>query len=226
MTATAPRVMTDYMARMGVCRLIMFDSEVEAWRYPLDTANSIYDDETQEDLDYYIGHLPLVVPGLSVVKAGLSGNRLRGHIWFTWDLKAMWARIREVFGLYGVADERLAYMQCSGEVAPREGQMMLPGVVIPERRVTSSGPMTAAWTEWGLMTMDGSYCKRICHPDRGGPGAIPFSSQRCEVGNEWWLVGSRGDSEDVMTLEIQGSPLDGRTKDNLLLNLRNYRRAA
>jgi len=220
-----PRVPGDYMARMGMFRSIGFDSEAEAWRYPLDRAMCSYDDETQEDLDHYVEHLPLVVPGLEVVEAELRAGRtcgLRGWLWFTWSRDAMWARIREVLAEYGVADERLAYMQCSGVIEPREGQMTLPGVVIPERRVTSSGPVMAAWTVWGLKTIDSGFCQRICHPDRGGPGAIPYSSRRCVVGNDWWLVGSRGDSKAILSLEIQASPLDVRTQANLLDNLRNY----
>lgn len=44
-----------------------------------------------------------------------------------------------------------------------------------------------------------------------------------EVGDSWWLVGSRGDSLEVMSLEIQGSPLEAHVKANLLYNLGNYR---
>lgn len=225
MTSYAPR---DYMARMWMHRDdIGYDPEVKAWRYSIRTAIRSYEDETQEDLDDYVERLPLVVPGLKVVKALLHKHHARdvarGYIWFTWTRKAMWARMREIFDEFRVADERLAYMVCRGVIEPRNGQLRLPGVVRQEGVVTSRGIVTAAWTPWGLQRMDGGFCRRISSPDRGGLAAIPYGDRQCVVGNEWWYVGSRGDSEAIMTLEIQASPLDGRTQENLLDNLKTFR---
>jgi hypothetical protein len=144
-------------------------------------------------------------------------------IWFTWSREAMWARYKAIFEEFGVADERLAYMECSGTY--KRKQPSLPGIVYPEPQSTGGGGVFAGWTTYGLQRMDAGFAARITSPNRGGPDAIPFSSQLCEVGDEWWLVGSKGDSEEVMSLEIQGSPLDERTKENLLYNLRNYRQS-
>lgn len=209
-----------YLARNWKCRnWIDWDEEKKAWKYPIETALYYNDDETQEDLDKYARTLPLNVPGLKVVDSILTerkfrSDRRRGYVWFTWSRKAMWNRIEEVFKKYGVADERLDYIKCSGKIIPENGQLRLPGIIEQNER---------AYTVYGLKKIDHGFCHRILQPNKGGPEAIPFESQRCIVGNEWWYVGSKGDSLEIMTHEIMASPLDARTQDNLLYNLKNHR---
>jgi hypothetical protein len=198
------------------------DNEDGQWRYPVRTFLQKCD--TEEALADHAELLTLVVPGLCVQHTELrAGRREReGYIWFTWSREGMWERIRECFEEFGVADERLAYLECSGTL--QGSQRRLPGVVEPEPRIKCSGFVTAAWTRYGLQEMDSGFCQRIMQPDRGGPRVVPYASQRCVSGNEWWLVGTRGDSEEVMAQEIEGSPLDAGTKENLLFNLANCRR--
>ena len=217
-------IVTDYMARGRIHRDHIKKEGADLWCYPLDTAPDMHRDETQESLDYYAERLSLVVPGLQVTRSSLQKNSdspFRGYIWFTWSIDAMWARIREVFEKYGVADERLDYMKCSGKLEGK--QLRLPGFIEPESRHESLPGLYHGWTVHGLMKMDSGFSHRIKHPDLGGPEAIPFCSQCCVVGNEWWRVGSKGDSKEVLAQEIGASPLEERTKENLLCNLNNYR---
>lgn len=210
-----------YLARMGYNRdhIVMDEG---AWRYPVD---SFLEGSSQELLDRYEELLPQVVPGLCVARAGFLDSRVvgrRGYLWFSWTLDGMWRRIREVFEEYGVSDERLAYSLCSGVL--NKIQLRLPGMVEPESRSKRIAGVFASWTQYGLQNMDSGFCQRIREPDRGGPGTTPYASQRCVVGDDWWLVGTRGDSMEVMSLEILGSPLDARTKENLLTNLNQFRK--
>jgi hypothetical protein len=220
----APETVRRYLARGGRCRNGMeWDNEVGAFQYDVHTVY-VREDTTQKDVDSTAKVLPFVVPGLKVVRAELRRSRSykdTGIVWFTWDRESMWARYRELFEEYGAADERLAYQQCSGTVYSPDGQQRIPGVVDVEPRSTGGWGIGAAWTRYGLMQMDGGFCHRILDPNRGGLEAVPHGSQRATVGNEWWLVGSRGDSPEVLSLEIQGSPLHDETKENLLYNLGN-----
>jgi len=226
-----PETVRHYLARMGMNRNNMeWEGEEarEEIRYPV----AHLDPGTEEDIAYYVRMLPLVVPGLRVTRSGWwvpkYGKTGRGSVWFTWSREAMRARYQEVFEEFGVADERLAYMTCSGKVERPRPQRRLPGLdfdVEPQIRqaAVADRVFAAAYTVGGLKTIDSEFCTRICHPDRGGPDAIWFSQRRVVMDDEWWLVGSRGDSLEVMEIEIQASPLDDRTKENLLYNLRNYR---
>jgi hypothetical protein len=187
-----------------------------------------YEDATQAKLDHYIKRLPLVVPGLEVVRSTLEPSPFcrsnRSVIWFKWSYKAMDARYRDIVARHGIADPRLDYMECSGK---REGkyQLTLTGMPEVEPRAHGGGGLFVAWAPLGLGMMESGFCQRICDPDRGGPECIPFD-QTVRYQHDWWLVGSRGDSEEVMELEILASPLEDEAKDNLLFNLRRYRRAA
>ncbi len=220
-----PETVRHYLARAGMNRdYTRFDHEAKAWRYPVDLRG--YEDETQEKVDHYAKMLPLVVPGLKVVDARLDRwreNALRGSIWFTWNRDAMWARIREIFDEYGVADERIAYRECSGEVYMPDGQHNLPGVLEIEPYATENTLGFTSYTPGALQQIDSGFCQRIKDPNKGGPDAEMFN-RSCVVGNEWWLVATRGDSAEVLTLEIQGSPLDAQTKENLLYNLKEWPR--
>lgn len=208
-------IVRDYLARYGIHRnQIPWDPEKGAWKYPLDHFGGPV---AQGVVDGYCVDLCMVVPGLSVVEADSR------YIWFTWSRDAMWDRLQEVFREYGAADERLAYMPCSGVL---EGPQTRLGFVQVEPAGTSSPGFYSGYTQTGLRLMERGFIRRIREPNRGGPEAIPFSSQRCTVGDHWWLVGSRGDSLEVLQLEIQGSPLEPRVKENLLLNLGNYRSVA
>jgi len=224
-----------YLARRGMHRGAPWDHEHGGFRYPVHDWLDNRQDGTQEGLDHYAERLPLVVPGLEVVHTSLGrrrpDERLRGHVWFTWSEEAMWARIAQVFDQYGVADERLAYCECAGTIETPGGQQALPGVVDVETRVRGGMISCAghprylytAYTAWGLTLIESAFIQRIQHPDRGGPGTQSAGDRECLVGNEWWLVGTRGDSAEVMALEIRGSPLDDRVKENLLMNMGNYR---
>lgn len=181
---------------------------------------------TQDDLDKYNKKLPLVVPGLEVVRTSLERNRtfMRAVLGFRWSYEAMDARYEDIVARHGVADPRLDYMECSGK---REGdyQLTLTGMPEVEPRARGGGGFFIAWAPLGLAMMDQGFIQRICDPNKGGPDCIPFD-QTVKYQHDWWLVGSRGDSEEVMTLEILASPLEDVTKDNLLFNLRRYRDAA
>jgi len=223
-----PEIVRSYLAKMGMHRDHMYwNEEKSAWNYPV----GFWGKDTEESVARYVETLPLVVPGLVVVASGLKASiHYRGEndgtVWFTWNEEDMWARIQKIFDEYGVADERLAYRKCSGSYT--RTQPSLPGTVQTEPQGTSSSLgdgryFATAYTQYGLSEMNGAFAQRIMEPNRGGPYAIPFSNQRCEVGDDWWLVGSKGDSPEIMSLEIQGSPLDSRTKINLLYNLKNCR---
>lgn len=133
----------------------------------------------------------------------------------------MWQRYRDLYEEYGVADERLAYQTCRGKVTPRGGQQRLPGVAEIEPYSTRDAGFFASWTPHALRLMDGGFCHRLCYPNTGGPDAVPFGEQRVVVGDEWWLVGTRGDSADTLAHEIECSPLSQVTKENLLDNLKH-----
>jgi len=221
-----------YLARAWSHRHCPWDSKHNAYRFACDD----YDREkaSQERVERYVKLLPLWVPGLKVVRSELH-KRFGGFVWFTWNREAMYARLREIYEEHGAADERLLYMTCSGKVELSKGQLRLPGVVEVEPRGrrtivdwSGSGHLRAiesAYTGWGLKLIDSGFCNRIMHPNRGGPTAEWFSNRKCEVGNEWWLVGTRGDSPDVLSLEIQAAPLSDQVKENLLYNLENLRLA-
>lgn len=215
----------DYLARAGVHRdFIDWDEDKQAWKYPV----SFFGPDTQEDVERYIKMLPLFVPGLMVVGSGLEDCRFtkkNGYVWFTWSWQAMRARYEELLAEYGVADERLAFEECSGKYERK--QPSLPGIVKTEPHGTVSNfgerCIFSSYTAYGISQIEHGFALRILHPNRGGLEAIPHSNQRCEVGDEWWLVGSRGDSPEILALEIQASPLEPLVKENLLFNLRNIR---
>jgi len=215
-----PEVVRSFLARQGKHRDRM-EWEYGTIRYPVNTPTVRLDREaTLEELDEYMRLLPLVVPGLKVVRGEIQESRLCGpcsYLWFTWSQEAMWARYLALAARYGVADPRLEYMQCSGR---REGkfQLNLPGMPEVEPAVRGGRFIQSSWTRYGLMLMDSGFCQRIMYPNRGGPDCIPFN-QEVEDGLDWWLVGSRGDSPEVLELEIKASPLPDRTKTNLLYNL-------
>jgi hypothetical protein len=194
----------------------------QAWEYPIESYGICWhSDDTQEALDECVRMLPLYVPGLKVVGSELTErtrrNPRRGCVWFTWSRDAMWERYEELFKQYGVADERLAFEECSGIYVRR--QPSLPGTIYTEPRVKASFGGISGWTRNGLMAMERAFIHRICSPNKGGPEASASSSLRCEVGDSWWLVGTRGDSPEVLDLEIQASPLEPHVKENLLYNL-------
>ncbi len=213
----------DYLARAGVHRdFIEWDEEKQAWKYPV----SSFGPDTQEDVEYYVKMLPLFVPGLKVVGSALEDCRFtkkNGYIWFTWSWLAMRVRYEELLKEYGAADERLAFQECSGKY--KRKQLNLPGIVKTEPCGTISNfgerCIFSLYTAYGINQIEHGFALRITQPNHGGLEAIPHSNQRCEVGDDWWLVGSRGDSSKILALEIQASPLDSLVKENLLFNLRN-----
>lgn len=216
----------DYLARAGVHRnFIEWDEEKQAWKYPVSSFGPVGPD-TQEDVEHYVKMLPLFVPGLKVVGSALEDCRFtkkNGYVWFTWSWQAMRARYEELLKEYGAADERLAFEECSGKYERK--QLSLPGLVKTESHSTVSDLderyIFSSYTAYGISQIEHGFCVRIIHSNRGGLEAIPHSNQRCEVGDDWWLVGSRGDSPEILALEIQAAPLDSLVKENLLFNLRN-----
>lgn len=224
-----PESLRSLLARTGSHRGYGFNAlGNDRFEYPASSSyRSIPSEEKAKDLMTKYEHdLPLRVPGLQIEKSELTKSRFGfkwdGKLWFTWSHQAARARYLELFEEFGIADPRLAYQKCSGEIRGQR-QLNMPGMPVPEPRMKSSGGVWAAWTSKGLMDMDRGFGIRIRHPNEGGTLAIPYD-QRIEDGTQWWLVGSRGDSLEVMEIEILASPLDGRTKENLLFNLRNYRK--
>ena len=219
------RYVTSYLAQNGRNRNLYWDEKAEAWPYPV---KAHFDDpDTQIDVNKCAKMLPLVVPGLKVVKSELRkpGKFDRGSygiVWFTWGREAMWERFEELWNEYGVADERLAFMDCSG-IDTWKKQTSLPGVVHPTPYSTgftvADRMFWSSYTPYGLNVIESAFCNRIQFPNCGGPEARGSESLRCRIGDEWWLVGSRGDAVEVMTLEVDGSPLSQEVKDNLILNL-------
>jgi len=213
-----------FLARRGLSRDRATVEEDGTIKYPVDT---FMHEATEEELAWYVERLPLVVPGLEVVRTAREPNPwkkggFRSTVWFTWSYEAMRARYEDLVARHGIADPRLDFMECGGE---REGtyQLTLDGMPEPEPVSHGGAGIFVSWTAFGLAAMDGGFAMRIMEPNTGGPDHIPFD-QVVEYGTEWWLVGSRGDSFEVMEIEILASPLDNRTKDNLLYNLRNYRK--
>ena len=177
------------------------------------------EDKKAEDFTKY-------VPGLEIVgefteKDKYTEKDLR---WarFQWSRTLMEKRLKELYEQTGVADERPTYQICSG-VVTWPPQLNLPHIVETPPRASCSPGLLVAWTDWGLCEIESGFCTRIQYPNKGGPTAVPYN-ERVTVGNEWWLVGTKGDSLEIMTLEIEGSPLSQKIKENLLLNLRNFRR--
>lgn len=229
-----PETVTHYLARAwSAGNDVVWDEEVQAFRREVQYR---FDDEdcTEEKIRKSAKRLPIIVPGLEVVKTELRKSKRwkdRGYVWFTWSPESEDARFQELFEKHGVADERLEYVTCSGKLnVEKEDQLALPGTVTPEPRATDGLYATgsigkyigiyAAYTGHGLSLIDGGFAQRICHPNRGGLGAEWFSHRRVVVGNEWWLAGTRGDSDEILSLEIQASPLSDETKTNLLENLK------
>jgi len=214
-----------FMARAGIHRSqIRWHEEYSAWQYPVRHLRRECD--TQEDVEYSLDILPKAVPGIKIVHSELTpkGNyRRQGFVYFRWNRKDMKARYKELFEKYGVADERLEYTICSGTY--ERAQPSLPGIPhqSPQGTISRAGELTvmAGWTAYGISQMDHSFGIRICNPHRGGLEANPHSSWRTEVGDEWWLTGSKGDSPEILKLEIMASPLPDYVQANLLENLKN-----
>lgn len=226
-----PETVTSYLAKAGACsRMSVIDLDgVECIEYSM----SIYrfhrgNPLTDKHIEDRSKLLPLALPGAEVIGSHRYGRGGEfGGIYFTWSREAMWQNIRECFEEHGVADTRVRYRQCSGRVVgydkDPQGKLPLRQVKVEPRSRGGVG-VWSGWTSYGLMQMDSGFAQRIMHPNRGGPEAYPFGNRRVECDGEWWLVGSRGDSLEVMELEIMGSPLDERTKENLLHNLHNFRK--
>lgn len=222
-----PETIRQYLARAGMNRdRVSWDEDVQAWRMSVNFLRDL----SEEQFIEWVRKLPLVVPGLSVVKKLCEEaswpTKMNMFVWFTWSEDAMWARLQEVFQEYGVTDERLAYKKCEGKLQPLDGQQRLPGIVEvePRGRIGQIGGrgFFSSWTAWGLQIIESAFCHRIMYPDRGGPEVAHYNEQ-CIVGNHWWLVGTKGDSEEIMTLEILASPLSEEVKENLILNLKEFR---
>jgi hypothetical protein len=208
-----------YLARVSMFQLVVWDDEKQLWKYKVNHSN-----KDSEQYRYCIKMLPLAVPGLNIIETEVIKNKYNNedsvNILFTWDKQAMERRYKELFEEYGAADERRSYMKCSGRVNRK--QLSLPGVVYTESQTKVYSDIFVAWTHHGVLLMDSAFTNRIMYPNRGGLQACPHSNWRCEVGDDWWLVGSRGDSADILELEIQASCLEQKYKENLLFNLRSY----
>jgi hypothetical protein len=223
-TPLVSEVVTDYLANRSMAQTIRMDEEVGGYLYHVKPRQGWHGpvDVKPEKVEELVEKLPLVVPGLKVVK----------NLFFKKKGRAMWERIAQVYDEHGVADERVAYMTTRG-VEQGAQQLRLPGVVEVAPRATGSVTSTgsigkfvniqSSWTGWGLKVIESGFIQRIREPNLGGPGAYPYRN-RVIVGNEWWFVGSRGDSPEMLELEIQGSPLLDKTKMNLLENLANFPR--
>ena len=190
----------------------------------------------ERDTDYYTRMLPKIIPGLTVTDTNCTPLHLSdgwiGHVTFTWTPEAMASRYKDVLDEFGVADERLGYKECV--TASYRKQLTLPGIAPtaePKRRCryTQGRSFDARWTTSGLQEIDSGFINRILNPnmkgvahrDHGGVSHIPFDMW-VDDGSQRWLTGSRGDGVEVLTFEIQSSPLDQKVKDNLIHNLRNY----
>lgn len=217
-----PGTVLDFMGHAALGRsFYKWDKERKAFAYPITSVYSRVKDDTQEKLDRYVDLLPKAIPGLDVVDSVLKQAQdvVRGYVYFTWSDKRMWECLQKTYDEHGVADTRVLYLQCKGRYT-RE-QPSLPGVPRPIPSSQGGSQVWSCFTRWGLMRIDGAFAHRICHPNTGGPVTLPLYNLRAEVGDEWWLMGTQGDDPETLALEIACSPLDDRTKENLIFNLRH-----
>ena len=84
-----PDVVTSYLAREAqAARSTVWDPERGAWKRELFSWHFSQQKTTPEALEKSATELPLIVPGLQVVRTGIEKNRVRGEsgfIWFTWS---------------------------------------------------------------------------------------------------------------------------------------------
>lgn len=194
---------------------------VECIRYPFYARRPLCQEESEKRLRERVDAIPKVLPGSRVLRTHIIKREFL-YIWFTWSLEEMWEDLRECFREHGVADPRVRWQKTSVPVPTGTQLELLDDGVKVQPRATF-GFVSHAWTPAGLMRMEGGFARRICHPNHGGPGAIQVEHW-AEAQGMRWLVGSRGDSLEVMGLEIKSSPLDDDVKFNLLDNLRTYRK--
>jgi len=225
-----PETISHYLGGAGMAGgFVEWDGEIGAWKLH---SRSIYDQTPQspEQVKAKAGRLSLAAPGLKIVKTKhvkAKGYRSydQGYIWYTWSVQAMDNRLQELWEKHGVADWRLElYERCRWAEEPK--QPSLPGVIHVEGYSSANGPVRSSYTGYAMQSIDSGFVNRIMRPNRGGKEAEYFQTRICHVGNEKWYVGTRGDSADILSLEIQASPLDARTKENLLSNLETFPRDA